>query len=134
MTTEKEKALEEFWQIVDPNDNGIIKSTNIFVRELQELCNLSSNATAADIRLEHYEETRGADKKIIKELEEDADRASTEFYNTFVTFVKKYNSESSRVHSAMGAKTSERKVCTSRENGKKGGRPRNPNDTRTRTH
>jgi hypothetical protein len=42
----------------------------------------------------------------------------------FIEFVKKYNSESSRIHSEMGSRTSELKKKTSAENGKKGGRPK----------
>lgn len=95
-----------------------------FAKELDMLCRASDNYTASGLRVEKYEEQGEQDKKILQELNEELLLAKVEFYSTFVEFVKKYSSESSRVHSEMGSKTSELKKKTSAENGKKGGRPR----------
>lgn len=120
----KEKLMSEYWQIVDPNNEGAIISKNNFVRELNELCNLQANYAHASERLDEYTQRQVYDKKFVEELEDDVLAEQVEFYSAFVAFVKKFESESSRVHSAMGSKTSELKKKTSAENGKKGGRPR----------
>lgn len=118
-----ETAKKEFWQIVDPNDNGDIHGTP-FIDELQGLCRLSDALAVADRRLEVYEENGEQDAKERQELEDEELSAEVDYYTAFVAFAKKYSSESSRVHSAMGAVKSEKKASASRENGKKGGRPR----------
>ena len=115
MKEQKDKLLKEFFELTE-NLN--------FARELNLLCLASdSYGTAAEL-LERYAEKDEQDKKTLRELEENVLRAELDYYSTFVEFVKKYNSESSRVHSLMGSKTSDRKKATSAENGKKGGRPR----------
>lgn len=118
-----ESVREEFWQIVDPENKGDIWGSP-FIAELQKLCNLSSAFADADRRLENYAEKEPQDKKVIQELEDEELTAELDYYSAFVEFAKKYSSESSRVHSAMGAVKSEKKALASRENGKKGGRPR----------
>jgi hypothetical protein len=124
LNEKKETVMKEFWQIVDPKDEGTITATNVFVRELQELCNISDNYATASVRLERYEDKESHDKETLQDYQDEVLADCVEFYTAFVAFAKKYSSESSRVHSAMGAKTSEKKASTSRENGKKGGRPR----------
>ena len=120
----KEKLMSEYWRIVDPSNEGSIIAKNNFVRELNELCNLQANYAHACERLDEYTQRQVYDKKFVEELEDDVLAEQVEFYSAFVAFVKKFESESSRVHSAMGSKTSERKKKSSAENGKKGGRPR----------
>lgn len=120
----KEALMNEYWQIVDPDNEGSIIAKNNLVRELNELCNLQSHFTAASERLDEYAQRQVFDKKILEQLEDEVLFEQVEFYSAFVAFVKKFESESSRVHSAMGSKTSELKKKTSAENGKKGGRPR----------
>ena len=115
LNEKKETVLNEFWQIVESSE---------FAKALQGLCNVSDNYATASCRLERYEEQPEQDKNILQDYQDEVLQDSVEFYSEFVKFFKKYNSESSRVHSAMGSKTSELKKKTSAENGKKGGRPR----------
>ena len=117
LKTKKEAVMNEYWQIVEHGEN-----IN-FIRELIELCRLQSNLSSTSTRYDIYEE-EGAEHKVLKELEEEEELESLEYYSAFNSFVRKFENESSRVHSAMGAKTSELKKKTSAENGKKGGRPR----------
>lgn len=116
LNKQKEKAMSEFFELVESSE---------YAKNLQRLCNSSANYSGADRRHEVYEVYEDEkDKNILQDLEDDLLQASVEFYTEFVSFFRKYNSESSRVHSAMGSKTSELKKKTSAENGKKGGRPR----------
>lgn len=115
LTEKKESVMNEFWQIVE---------TSEFAKALQRLCNASDNYATASVRLERYEDQESQDKNILTEYQDEVLADSVDFYSEFVSFFKKYNSESSRVHSAMGSAKSEKKASTSRENGKKGGRPR----------
>ncbi len=124
LKAKREKVMKEYWQIVDPENEGTIRSKNVFIRELEELCNYSDSFVLASSRLEHYCDKAEQDKKVVQDLEDELLDSEVDFYSAFVAFAKKFSSESSRVHSAMGSKTSELKKKTSAENGKKGGRPR----------
>ena len=94
-----------------------------FAKELAMLCRASDSYTASALRYEKYVE-EDTDNKILEELEEELLVDEVAFYSAFIEFVKKFSDENSRVFSALGSKTSERKKKTSAENGKKGGRPR----------
>lgn len=115
----KEIALNEFFELVESSE---------FAKELQGLCNSSDCYGVSSIRLEMYEDKPNPDPKMLQLYEDDCLRDGYYFYSEFVAFVKKYNSELSRVMSALGSKTSELKKITSAENGKKGGRPRKKKD------
>ena len=108
----KEKLLSEAFELTEKLN---------FAKELENLCRTSDAFTSASNRLE-YAETENA--QTLKEFEENELIEEVNFYFTFVEFIKKYNSESTRIYSKMGSKTSEIKKKTSAENGKKGGRPR----------
>lgn len=118
-----ENVKKDFWQIVDPENKGDIHGTP-FIDELQKLCNASDEFALASKHLDVYAEREPQDKKVIQELEDEELTAELDYYSAFVAFAKKYGSESSRVHSAMGAVKSEKKALASRQNGKKGGRPK----------
>ena len=111
----KESLMNEFWKIAESSE---------FAKAMQRLCNASDSYATADARLERYEEQSEQDKSILQDFQDDVLRGSVGFYSEFVSFFKKYSSESSRVHSKMGSAKSEKKASASRENGKKGGRPR----------
>ncbi|MBO4711613.1 hypothetical protein J5681_06840 [bacterium] len=119
-----EVVMKDYWAVVDPDNEGTLHPKNAFVRELDELCRLSDFFTLADSRSERYAEEKEQDKKVVQELDDELLQSKVDFYSAFTAFVKKFENESSRVHSAMGSKTSELKKKTSAENGKKGGRPR----------
>lgn len=123
MTFQERKELEEKKESVINEFFTIVESSE-FAKAMQRLCNASDGYAEADARLERYEEQSEQDKSIMQDFQDDLLRSSVEFYSEFVSFFKKYSSESSRVHSAMGAVKSEKKASASRENGKKGGRPR----------
>lgn len=132
-----EVLRKDYWQLVSPMSDTDIFSKNPFIHGLQKLTNSASNFSSACRQVELFAEKFPDDKKNLQDLEDTELQEEVEFYALFNEFVKKYSSESSRVHSAMGAKTSELKKRTSAENGKKGGRPRkNPSSSsagRTRT-
>lgn len=121
----KEKLADEYFSLQEKMN---------FAKELAMLCRASDNYTASALRVENYELQiqrleqadicTPAEKKVLQELNEELLLDEVDFYSAFVEFVKKFSSESSRVHSEMGSKTSELKKKTSAENGKKGGRPR----------
>lgn len=117
-----ETLMKEYWKLADPEEKGY--SAPAFVKELDELCRASDSFALADSRVERYAESSEQDSKVVQELDDELLQAKFDYYSAFVSFVKKFSSESSRVHSAMGSKTSELKKKTSAENGKKGGRPR----------
>lgn len=118
-----ENVKKDFWAIVDPQNKGDIHGSP-FIDALQKLCNASDAFALAGRHLDVYAEKDEQDKKELQELEDELLTAELDYYSAFVTFATKYGSESSRVHSAMGAVKSEKKANSSRENGKKGGRPR----------
>ena len=121
--------MKEYWKLADPEEKGY--SAPALVKELDELCRLSDSFTSADSRAERYAASSEQDPKVVQELDDELLQAKVDYYSAFVAFVKKFSSESSRVHSAMGSKTSELKKKTSAENGKKGGRPRKNSKTVT---
>lgn len=123
MKWQEEKELKEKKAKLD-DEFFSLQEKNNFAKELARLCRASGSFTASALRVEKYEEQEEQDKKIVQELKEELLLDEVDFYSAFVEFVKKFSSESSRVHSEMGSKTSERKKITSAENGKKGGRPR----------
>lgn len=123
MKWQEEKELKEKVAKLDDEFFSLQEKSN-FAKELAMLCRASGTYTASALRVEKYEEQEEQDKKILQELNEELLLDEADFYSAFVSFVKKFSSESSRVHSAMGSKTSERKKKTSAENGRKGGRPR----------
>lgn len=89
---EKDTELEKaFWKVIDPKDEGIIHSSDSFVRELQELCNSSDSYTASALRLERYEEQENKDKNTLQELEEEMIFDRVNFKKAFIEFVKKYS-------------------------------------------
>ena len=122
-------VMKEYWKLADPEEKGY--SAPALVKELDELCRLSDSFTSADSRAERYAASSEQDPKVVQELDDELLQAKFDYYSAFVAFVKKFNSDSSRVHSAMGSKTSELKKKTSAENGKKGGRPRKNSKTVT---
>jgi len=123
MKWQEEKELKEKKAKLSDEYFSLQEKMN-FAKELAMLCRASDNYTASALRVEKYEEQEEQDKKILQELNEELLLDEVDFYSAFVDFVKKFSSESSRVHSEMGSKTSELKKKTSAENGKKGGRPR----------
>ena len=123
MKWQEEKELKEKNAKLDDEYFSLQEKSNL-AKELAQLCRSSGTYTASALRVENYEKQEEQDKKRLQELKEDLLLDEVDFYSAFVEFVKKFSSESSRVHSAMGSKTSERKKKTSAENGKLGGRPR----------
>lgn len=119
----KETVMNEFWKIADSSE---------FAKAMQRLCNASDSYTTADKRLERYEEQTEQNKDSLLDLQDDVLRGSVEFYSEFLNFFQKYSSENSRVHSQMGSVKSEKKASASRENGKKGGRPRKSTNNPTK--
>lgn len=111
----KELVMNEFFELVESSE---------FAKELQGLCNCSDSYGVSSIRHEMYEDNPNPDPKMLQLYEDELLTDSYNFYSEFVNFVKKYNSELSRVMSVLGSKTSEAKRKASAENGKKGGRPR----------
>lgn len=109
-------AKEKYWQIVDPNNESSITSKDEFIQALRELCNAESNYTAACLREEE------ADDKNTKQFyAEETLVAEVEYYEAFCGFVEKFYAPSQK---KGGQSRSEKKTAASRENGKKGGRPR----------
>jgi len=123
MKWQEEKELKEKKAKLDDEFFSMQEKSN-FGKELARLCRASGTYTVSALRVENYEKQEEQELKIFHELNEELLLDEVDFYSAFVEFVKKFSSESSRVHSEMGSKTSERKKITSAENGKKGGRPR----------
>lgn len=123
MKWQEEKELKEKKAKLDDEFFSMQEKSN-FGKELARLCRVYGTFTASALRFENYEKQEEQDKKIVQELKEELLLDEVDFYSAFVEFVKKFSSESSRVHSEMGSKTSDLKKKTSAENGKKGGRPR----------
>ena len=123
MKWQEEKELKEKKAKLDDEFFSLQEKSNL-AKELARLCRASGTYTVSALRVENYEEQEEQDKKILQSLKEELLLDEVDFYSGFVEFVKKISSESSRVHSEMGSKTSDLKKKTSAENGKKGGRPR----------
>lgn len=123
MKWQEEKELKEKKAKLDDEFFSLQEKSNL-AKELARLCRASGTYTVSALRVENYEEQEEQDKKILQSLKEELLLDEVDFYSGFVEFVKKFSSESSRVHSEMGSKTSDLKKKTSAENGKKGGRPR----------
>lgn len=123
MKWQEKKELKEKKAKIDDEFFSLQEKSN-FAKELARLCRASGTYTASALRFENYEKQEEQELKIFHELNEELLLDEVDFYSAFVEFVKKFSSESSRVHSEMGSKTSDLKKKTSAENGKKGGRPR----------
>jgi hypothetical protein len=123
MKWQEEKELKEKKAKLD-DEFFSLQEKSSFAKELARLCRSSGTYTASALRVENYEKQEEQELKILHELKEELLLDEVDFYSAFVEFVKKFSSESSRVHFEMGSKTSERKKKTSAENGKLGGRPR----------
>lgn len=114
-------AKAKYWQIVDPNNESSITSKDEFIQALRELCNFESSYTAACLKVEDYEQNEVIDKNIERQYEEEKLIAEVEYYEAFCSFIETFYA---RAQKKGGQSTSEKKTAASRENGKKGGRPR----------
>lgn len=114
-------AKEKFWQIVDPKNENSITSKDEFIQALRELCSCESSYTAACLRAEDYEQNEVIDEKVRWRLEEEQLAAEVDFYESFVNFIEKFYAPAQK---KGGKSKSEKKAAASRENGKKGGRPK----------
>lgn len=130
---QKIKAIEDYWQVIDAKEGSTV-AKNPLVQELVELCRASDAFVLAATKKENYEfqiqrlESAGictaTEKKIFDDFQEELLLAEIDFYQRFVAFAKKLENDRARVLGEIGSIKSEKKAQSSRENGKKGGRPR----------
>lgn len=120
-----EVATQKFWEIVDPNNESAIRSKDEFVQALRELCNCQANYTAACTRAEDYEQEKDIDENLRLFYDEDVLTTKVDYYEAFCGFVEKFYAPSQK---KGGQSKSDKKAAASRENGKKGGRPRKEAD------
>lgn len=126
------KAIEEYWTVIDAPE-GSIKAKNPLVQELVELCRASDAFVVTSFKTENYELQiqrlvrtgicTPAEKKILEDFREELLLAEVAFYQKFVAFARKLENDRARVLGEIGSIKSEKKAKSSRENGKKGGRP-----------
>lgn len=110
------QAIEEYWQVINPKEGSIVAS-NPLIQELVELCRASDAFVITAFKTENWEAAGD-------ELDEELLLAEVAFYQKFVGFARKLENDRARVLGEIGSIKSEKKAKSSRENGKKGGRPR----------
>lgn len=96
-------------------------------QNLEKVLSLRDFWILAEKEKDRYFSTRPLDEKpdrVGLDLIELADYEEKRYLESLIEFLGKYQSEQSRVMSALGSQTSDRKKKSSAENGKKGGRPR----------
>lgn len=114
-------AKEKYWQLIDPNNESAICSKDEFIQALRELCNFESSYTAACLKVEDYEQNEVIDKNIERQYEEEKLIAEVEYYEAFCSFIETFYAQAQK---KGGQSRSEKKAAASRENGRKGGRPK----------